>query len=107
MVSVNNSASNGKLTLDMVINRLRNEESIRKSVEAVPSKSDELVSEKQERRGRSQSKNSYRQNNDNRRIKFFHCHKMGHVKRECRLWKREIAKENGDAQKNDNRTLHP
>ena len=39
VMSVNNSASN--------------EESIRKSVEAVPSKSDELVSKKQERRGKS------------------------------------------------------
>ena len=35
-------------------------------------------------------------------MKCFHCQKMGHVKMECRLWKREQAKEKGDAQKNDN-----
>ena len=61
MVSVNNSEPNGKLTLDMVTNRLRNEQSRRKSVEVVPSESNAIVSEKQERRGRSQ------QNNDNPR----------------------------------------
>ena len=37
MVSVNNSASNEKLTLDIVTNRIRNEESRRQSIEAVPS----------------------------------------------------------------------
>ncbi|KAH9784249.1 retrovirus-related pol polyprotein from transposon RE1 [Citrus sinensis] len=55
VVSVNNSVSNGKLTLNMVTDRLQNEESRRKSVEAVPSKSDALISEKKERWGRSQS----------------------------------------------------
>ena len=34
-------------------------------------------------------------------MKCFHCQKMGHVKRECRLWKREHAKEKGDGQKTD------
>ena len=58
MVLVNNSAPNGKLTLNMVTDRLRNKEFKRKSVEVVLSESDALVSEKQERQGRSQSKNS-------------------------------------------------
>ena len=58
MVSVNNSTPNGKLTLDMVTVRLRNEESKSKGVEAVPFESDALVSEKQEMWGRSQSRNS-------------------------------------------------
>ena len=34
-------------------------------------------------------------------MKCFHCWKMSHFKRVCRLWKREHAKENDDAQKND------
>ena len=58
MVSVNNLVSNGKLTLDMVIDGLRNEESRSKSVEAVPSELDALVSKKQEKHRRSQSRNS-------------------------------------------------
>ena len=58
MVSVNNSEPNGKLTLDIITDRLQTEESRRKNVEAIPSESDALVSEKQERQGRSQSINS-------------------------------------------------
>ena len=65
MVSVNNSAPNGKLTLDMVTDRLRNKESRRKNAKVVPSESATLVSENQERRGRSQSRNFHHQNNDN------------------------------------------
>ena len=61
VVSVNNSAPNGKLTLNMVTDRLQNEESRRKSVEAIPSKLDALISEKQERWGRNQSRNSRQQ----------------------------------------------
>ena len=53
MVSVNNSVSYEKVTLDMVIDRLQNEKSRRKIFEAVPSELDVLVSEKQESRGRS------------------------------------------------------
>ena len=51
MVLVNNSAPNGKLTLDMITDRQRNEEFRRKSVEAFPSESDALVLEKQKRQG--------------------------------------------------------
>ena len=70
VVSVNNLAPNKKLTLDMVTNRLQNEESRRKNVEIVPSKLDALVSEKQEIRGRSQSRNFRQQNNDNPKGRF-------------------------------------
>ena len=48
MVSVNNLTPNGKLTLDIITDRLQNEESRRKNVEAIPSESDALISEKQE-----------------------------------------------------------
>ena len=53
VLSVNNLAPNEKLTLDIVTDRLCNEESRRKSVETVPSESDTLVLQKQEWRGRS------------------------------------------------------
>ena len=48
-MSVNISTPNEKITLDMVTDRLGNEESRRKSVKTVPSESDALVSDKQER----------------------------------------------------------
>ena len=70
VVLVNNSAPNEKLTLDMVTDRLQNEESKRKNVEAVSSELDAFVSEKQERRGRSQSRNSHQQNNENPKGRF-------------------------------------
>ena len=41
--SVNNSASNGKLNFNMVIDRLRDEKSRRKSIEATLSELNELV----------------------------------------------------------------
>ena len=49
VVSDNNSEPNGKLTLDMATDKLRNEESRRKNAEIVPSESAALVSENQER----------------------------------------------------------
>ena len=65
MVLLNNSALIMKLTLDMVKDKLWNEESRRKNVETVPSESDAPVLEKQKRQGRSQSINFRQQNNDN------------------------------------------
>ena len=38
-------------------------------------------------------------------MKCFHCQKMSHVKRECRLWKREQTKKKGDTQKNDKQNI--
>ena len=38
-------------------------------------------------------------------MKCFHCQKIGHIKRECKLWKREQAKEKGNAQKNDKENI--
>ena len=57
VVSVNNSAPNMKLTLDMVTDMLQNEESKRKSIGAVFLKSIALVSEKKEMWGRGRSRN--------------------------------------------------
>ena len=58
VVLVNNSAANGKSTLDMIIDRLRNKEYRRMGIEIVLSESNALVLEKQEKRGTSQSRNS-------------------------------------------------
>ena len=87
-VSVTNSAPEGKVTLEMVKDRLFNEESRRKengeTFEA-------LVSEKQERRGRSKSRfhqNQQRGRSKSRSRKNFTCHhcgKPGHFKRDCRI----------------------
>ena len=52
-MSVNNSVPNKKLTLDIVTDRPRHEESRRKSVETILSESYALVSEKYERQGKS------------------------------------------------------
>lgn len=49
VMSMNNSVSNEKLTLDMVTNRLKNRKSRKKIVEVVLFESDPLVSKKQER----------------------------------------------------------
>ncbi|KAL9419480.1 hypothetical protein AB3S75_037275 [Citrus x aurantiifolia] len=46
VVLMNNSVTNRKLTLDMVIDRLRNEESRQENVEVVSYESDALVSKK-------------------------------------------------------------
>ena len=67
VVLVNNSASNKKLTLGMVTDKLLNEELRRNSVEIILSELNALVSKKQESQRRNQSKNSHQQNNDNPR----------------------------------------
>ena len=65
-----------------------------------------LVHEKQERRekpkrrGRSQIKNSHCFRGISKFIKYikcYHCNKVGHVRKECRIWKNEhndVKKEN-------------
>ena len=94
-VSVTNSAPEGKVTSEMVKDRLFNEQSRRKkngeTFEA-------LVSEKQERRERSKSRfhqNQQRGRSKSRSKKNFTCHhcgKPGHFKRECRIWKAEQSR---------------
>ena len=46
---MNNSTSKGKLPLDIIIDKLWNEEPRRKCIEIVPSKSDALISGKKKR----------------------------------------------------------
>ena len=90
MVTIYNSTPEGTLTIDIVKDSLLNEDARRK--EQGESSSRAFVTEKQERRRRSHSRNlhGYRGRSKSRRdIKCFHCNRPGHKKKECRFWKRE------------------
>lgn len=96
VVSLSTSAPGGKLTMEMVKESLMSEEARRK--EKGETSSGVLVSEKPEGRGRSNSRHPHGHGNrdtsrgrskNRKNIKCFHCNKMGHMKRECRLLKRE------------------
>ncbi|URD76844.1 hypothetical protein MUK42_34390 [Musa troglodytarum] len=67
------------------------------------SSSSALITKKQERRGRSHSRNShgYRGRSKSKRdIKCFHCNRPSHIKKECRFWKRE----QNERKKNEKKT---
>ena len=96
VVTVSNSTPNGILTMEIVKDSLLNEEARRK--EKGESSYGVLVHEKQERqeklerRERSQSRNShgFRGRSKSRKyIKCYHCNKVGHMRKECRIWKKE------------------
>ena len=87
----------------MVKDSLLNEDARRK--EMGESSSRLLMTEKEEKRGRSQSKNprgNFKRDGSKgrsksrlrRNITCFHCNKPGHMKREYRIWKREQCEAN-------------
>ncbi|KAL5863382.1 hypothetical protein ACOSQ3_000896 [Xanthoceras sorbifolium] len=111
VVSVSNSAPDGKLTMDMVKDRMLNEESRRKDEGHTP-ENEALVTEKQgKQEWRGRSKNPHNQSQQRGRSKSrsrhdkkcHHCGKLGHFIRECRKLKAERTR-NQDAQTRTNDT---
>ena len=88
MVPLGNSAPEGKVTLAMVINSLFNEEIRRKNF--LGNDTHALVTEN---RGRRKSRRPYGHNKSRGRsksrgkIKCYHCGKIGHMKRNCKILK--------------------
>jgi hypothetical protein len=105
VVSLSNSASDGKLTLEMVKNSLLNEEARRKEKGSnLPSSIDAYLAEnKDESRGRSRVKFQHGRSKSRGRsqscswkeIICYHCCREGHKRNLCRFYKREIAAKQG------------
>ena len=96
VVTVSNSTPNGILTMESVKDSLLNEDV--RTKEKGESSSGVLVHEKQERQekperlGRSQSRNSHGFRGRSKSIKYiksYHCNKVGHMRKECGIWKKE------------------
>ncbi|KAI5321626.1 hypothetical protein L3X38_030697 [Prunus dulcis] len=99
VVSLSNSAPQGVLTLDIVKDSMFNEEARRKE-QGVIAESEALVSEY---RGRTNNRKFHRRDKSKGRsrdgsrgrskirkdLECYHCGGIGHMKRECRLFKRE------------------
>ena len=101
VVSLSNSAPNGVITDNMVKDNMFNEKTRRKEL-SISFNTEALVTE---RRGRSKSKkpsNDYNhdksraKSNSKKGMKCFYCGKSGHIKRECRKFKREQFKGKGE-----------
>ena len=112
VVSVSNSAPDGKLTVEMVKDRMLNEESRRKDEGHTP-ESEALVTErqgKQKWQGRSRGKEPRDQSQQRRNrsksrsrydLKCHHCGKPGHFIRECRKLKAEQKNSEGKTHNNN------
>ncbi|CAN0846213.1 Retrovirus-related Pol polyprotein from transposon TNT 1-94 [Linum grandiflorum] len=123
VVSLSNSAPNGKLTMDIVKDSMLNEEARRKEL-GTSSDSHALVADKSENRGRGKNRNSNFKNFRNRsnsrgkyrgrsksvsrpkgEITCYHCNQPGHIRRECRILKREQARERGGENRDKDDTI--
>ncbi|GFY85693.1 hypothetical protein Acr_04g0004310 [Actinidia rufa] len=96
VVSLSNSAPNGKLTTSMVMDALFNEEAQRKEMGSTDqSESQALVSEGSRERGRGQGsghhkgtrKGRWRSQARGRTVRCFYCDQEGHIKRDCPKYK--------------------
>ena len=98
MVSLSNSAPNGVIIVKMVNDNMFNEEARRKQL-GIFSNTEALVTK---RWGTSKSRKPFNDYNHDKlrgksksrkEIKCFYCGKLGHIKRECRKFKRNSLKE--------------
>ena len=96
VVSLSNSAPNGKLTTSMVMDALFNEEARRREMGTTDqSESQALVSEGSRERGRGQGRGHHRGTGRGRRrsqsrgrtFRCFYCDQEGHIKRDCPKYK--------------------
>ncbi|GFZ01897.1 hypothetical protein Acr_15g0005060 [Actinidia rufa] len=96
VVSLSNSAPNGKLTMSMVMDALFNEEARRREMGSTDqSESQALVSEGSKERGRGQrrghhrstEKGRWRSQTRGRIVRCFYCDQEGHIKRDCLKYK--------------------
>ncbi|CAL1402705.1 unnamed protein product [Linum trigynum] len=113
VVSLSNSAPNGKLTMDIVKDSMLNEEARRKEL-GIASESHALVADNSGSRGRNINRNSNFKNSQNLsnsrwrskgrsksvsrprgEITCYHCNQPRHMTRECRILKREQARGRG------------
>ncbi|CAA0814545.1 Unknown protein [Striga hermonthica] len=101
VVTLSNSASNGKLSMSVVKDALFNEEARRKDMGT--DKTHALVMEnrgrpqgKQQRsgRGKSRGRSKGRQSDDRRSHVCYHCDLEGHMKKNCYKWLEEQGKSN-------------
>ncbi|GFZ06118.1 hypothetical protein Acr_18g0002880 [Actinidia rufa] len=99
MVSLSNSAPNGKLTTSMVMDALFNEEARRREMGSTDqSESQALVSEESRERGRGQGRGHHRGTEKGRwrsqargcTVRCFYCDQEGHIKRDCPKYKAQV-----------------
>ena len=97
VVSLSNSTSNGVITVNMVKDNMFNEEARRKKL-GISSNTEALVIERRRRsKGRKPSNDYSRdkskgKSKSRKEIKCFYCGKSGHIKRECKKFRREQFK---------------
>ncbi|GFS36514.1 hypothetical protein Acr_00g0046430 [Actinidia rufa] len=99
VVSLSNSAPNGKLTTSMVMDALFNEEARRREMGSTDqSDSQALVSEGSRERGRGQGRGHHRGTGKGwwrsqargHTVRCFYCDQEGHIKRDCPKYKAQV-----------------
>jgi hypothetical protein len=109
VVLLNNSAPNGVMTMVMVKDSMLNEVARRKE-QGISSHTKALVIEKQGRsktiksRGDDSRDKLRGKSKTRKKIKCFHCGRPGHMKRECRKFKKEQLKEKCEEPKEEKDT---